>query len=141
LLPASNTPRATRINAHVNVGAALYANSLCETCELWLHENNFHDGGFFVEPHRHSEDEIIVITQGDLVFGQDRHGPGTAFSIPRNTVYSFYSGKNGLSFINFRPTSPTYTKAGTTQVIDEMSYYDALPALKYFSPQHSIASS
>ncbi|TVV74477.1 hypothetical protein [Sphingomonas solaris] len=123
ILPADRVPRMVRLNERANVGAAIFADSACPTCELWLHESAFHDGDFNVDLHSHSEDEIIVVTAGEIVLGQRRYGRGTAIAVAKEAVYGFRTGREGLTFINFRPSHPTYRTADGTRVIDEQALY------------------
>lgn len=122
LLPADRVPRTGKLG-EMNVGAAIFADSDCPSCELWLHETSFFDPDFEVAPHFHTEDEIIVVTKGEIVLGQRRHGRGTAIAVAKDTVYGFRAGAEGLSFINFRPSRPTYATPGNKQVIDEQALY------------------
>jgi hypothetical protein len=123
LLPAERVPRRERMNPDINYGAAIFADSACPTCELWLHETNFPEPGFVVSPHFHTEDEVIVITRGEIVLGRRRFGRGAAISIPRDTVYAFKAGDEGLTFINFRPHHPSYGLPGKPEVMDEQALY------------------
>lgn len=60
-----------------------------------------------VSPHAHAEDEIIVVTEGELIFGKQSYGPGSSILIPRLTLYSFRAGPEGAAFLNFRPRRDT----------------------------------
>jgi hypothetical protein len=98
----------------------LYADSGCPTCEVWLHASHFprlYQGSL----HSHTEDEIILVTNGEMCVGSARYGRGTALAIDANTIYTFKGGDNGLSFLNFRPSHPFYISA-TGEKIDEMRY-------------------
>jgi quercetin dioxygenase-like cupin family protein len=139
LLAADDVPRAARLSDAANVGAAVYANSDCATCEFWLHGNDFHDADFPVAPHFHSEDEVIVVTGGEIVLGLRRYGRGTVIGIPQRTVYGFHTGPEGLSFINFRPGRPSYGLSGATETIDERSYYKKIPPPQYADGSVAIA--
>ena len=57
-----------------------------------------------VEPHAHTADEIIVVTQGEAHFGRQVYGTGSSIFIPKMTLYAFRSGPQGLTYLNFRPT-------------------------------------
>lgn len=122
-LPADCVPRMQRLNDRANVGAAIFADSACPSCELWLHESSFHDADFDVALHSHSEDEIIVVTYGEIVLGQRRYGPGTAIAVAKDAIYGFKTGAQGLHFINFRPSHPTYVTADGQTFIDEQALY------------------
>jgi quercetin dioxygenase-like cupin family protein len=61
-----------------------------------------------VHPHAHSEDEIIVVTAGEIHVGRRVLGPGAAVYVEQETLYGFRAGPDGCTFLNFRPG----TKAG-----------------------------
>ena len=104
---------------------ALHADSHCPTCRLWLHENDYPDANVETEVHSHSEDEVIFVRAGSVRLGNRVHGPGTALAIAANTKYGFFSGHDGLSLVNFRGASPTYTSADGTVVMDEAELWRA----------------
>ena len=58
-----------------------------------------------VEAHAHFSDEIIVVTEGEIHFGKQVYGVGSSVFIPKMTLYSFQAGPEGLTFLNFRPTT------------------------------------
>jgi hypothetical protein len=118
LLPNERVPR-VEMNEGKRVGMALHADALCPTCRLWLHENDYPDAGVETAVHSHSEDEVIFVRAGSIRLGNRLQGPGTALAIAANTKYGFLSGPDGLSFVNFRGASPTYTSADGTVVMDE----------------------
>lgn len=118
LLPNERVPRAD-ITMGKQVGMALHADSQCPTCKLWLHENDYADADVETALHSHSEDEVIFVRAGTMRLGNRLHGPGTALAIAAHTKYGFSSGPDGLSFINFRGTAPTYTSADGSVVLDE----------------------
>lgn len=122
----------------VNPGEALryepgegivYADSGCPYCELWLHSNRMPavEGG--VPRHMHSEDEVIVVTEGAMAFGTRDLPPGTALAIDAETVYAFKAGPDGLKFVNFRAKDPYYiamNKKGRGEPISERGALAAL---------------
>jgi mannose-6-phosphate isomerase-like protein (cupin superfamily) len=59
---------------------------------------------FKVEAHAHLEDEIIVVSEGEVIFGKQAFGVGSSVFIPKMTLYGFQAGPEGLTFLNFRPT-------------------------------------
>jgi quercetin dioxygenase-like cupin family protein len=59
--------------------------------------------GCKIEAHAHEADEIIVVTEGEVVFGKQIYGVGSSVFIPKMTLYSFHAGPAGLTFLNFRP--------------------------------------
>src|SRR5688572_18828074 len=58
-----------------------------------------------IEPHAHEVDEIMVVVEGQARFGNQVYGVGSSVFIPKMTLYSFSSGPEGLTFLNFRPTN------------------------------------
>jgi quercetin dioxygenase-like cupin family protein len=56
-----------------------------------------------VTPHAHPDDEILVVTEGEIHFGKQIFGPGSSVFIPKMTLYGFQAGPHGLTFLNFRP--------------------------------------
>lgn len=142
VLPSHLVPRVEKVSASSKVGAALFADSRCPTCAFWLHENRFVDAGFVIENHYHSEDEVIVVTQGEIVLGQRHYGSGTAVSVARNTIYGFKTGASGLTYINFRPGRPGYALAGQKDMIDELSVYADItfPPYQLLNPERVTTS-
>lgn len=59
---------------------------------------------FKVEAHAHVADEIVVVTEGEAIFGKQAFGVGSSVFIPRMTLYGFQAGPDGVTFLNFRPT-------------------------------------
>jgi hypothetical protein len=126
LLPTERVPRVEINNDGKRLGMALHADSRCPTCRLWLHENDYPDADVETALHSHSEDEVIFVRAGSIRLGNRLHGPGTALAIAADTKYGFFSGRDGLSFVNFRGTSPTYTSADGAVVMDEAELWHAL---------------
>jgi hypothetical protein len=124
LLPSERVPR-VEIDEGKRVGMALHADSRCPTCRLWLHENDYPDANVETAVHSHSEDEVIFVRAGSIRLGNRHHGPGTALAIAANTKYGFFSGRDGLSLVNFRGAPPTYTSADGTVVMDEAELWRA----------------
>ena len=60
--------------------------------------------GAHIEPHAHTEDEIVYVLSGEIHLGARVLGPGDALYVAKNTLYSFDVGPEGCSFLNFRPT-------------------------------------
>jgi len=138
LLPASRVPRAEQLAGASGVGGGIHFDSGCATCEVWLHENHFPPS----EPltpeqeargvHCHSEDEIIFVTAGSMLLGRRRVGPGTALAIHADTMYSFQTGPDGLSFVNFRAGTPGDIRFANGMAISETGYWrEKLPRPDY----------
>jgi len=128
LLPRSAVPRFGDGLDGMAVGGALHADSSCPSCSIWLHEN-FIPPGSVGDPrekpiiHSHSVDEIIFVTAGEMRFGRQRHGPGTALAIAANAFYSFRPGKQGLAFVNFRAERPGQIQIKGDESVDEAAYW------------------
>lgn len=138
VLPPAQVPRCVDFDGAGQYGGALYADAACPTCEIWLHETIVH-AGVEVELHSHSEDEIILVIEGEIILGQRAFGPGTAVAVARKTLYGFHAGREGLAFLNFRPRSPVYEPRDRSRPpVDERQYYlDRMPApapLTFHSP-------
>lgn len=119
LLPSERVPRSTRFHGTEGVGGGLHADAQCPTCKVWLHEQAYAMPDKETALHSHSEDEVIFVTDGTIRLGNRNYGPGTALAIAANVKYGFHSGPGGLRFINFRGSSPTYTSADGSTVLDE----------------------
>lgn len=124
LLPANRVPRIEK-TADLEIGSALFADSRCPTCRVWLHETEMRNIDDPVDVHSHSEDELIFVTGGSIRLGNAIHGSGTALFVAADTNYGFSTGPDGLTFINFRPSSPTYTSADGSLVINEADFFVA----------------
>lgn len=135
-IDSSAVPRAERTPDFEEIGSCLIADSRCPTCNLWLHGNSYREG-FKVGLHSHSEDEIILVISGEIVFGNRRHGPHTAIAIGRDTIYSFTAGAGGMSFVNFRAATPTATMRGADTSTDEGHFFRS----RLGSPQHTFVLS
>jgi hypothetical protein len=124
LLPNECVPR-TDVNEGKRVGMALHADSLCPTCKLWLHENDYPDADVETAVHSHSEHEVIFVRSGGIRLGKRLHGPGTALSIAADTKYGFSSGPDGLGIVNFRGAASTYTSGDGSVVMNEIEIWHA----------------
>ncbi len=132
LLPAGRVPRMLAeagASGASGVSGGLHADSGCETCAVWLHENHF-PGGIGQTPeqaqrgvHSHSEDEIIFVTAGAMRLGARLVGPGTALAIAADTLYGFSAGPEGLSFVNFRAAMPGDIRFAHGAAISETGYW------------------
>jgi hypothetical protein len=136
LLPNRIVPRAEKLSEAGTAGGALHADAHCPTCEIWLHENDFYTGDHETALHSHSEDEVIFVRDGAIKLGNRLYGPGTALAIGANVKYEFWTGPEGMSFVNFRGASPTYTTADGSHVLDEAKFWQgAVGAPQYLEPQ------
>lgn len=119
LLPNSRVPRTDAMGGNEGIGGALHADAHDPTPNVWLHENDYAMADKETALHSHSEDEVIFVRAGSVRIGNRLFGPGTALAIAADTLYEFWSGPDGLSFVNFRATSPTYRKGDGSMVLDE----------------------
>jgi quercetin dioxygenase-like cupin family protein len=58
--------------------------------------------GKVLEPHAHTADEIIVVTEGELALAAGVCRAGSAIYVPAGTLYGFTAGPTGCRFLNFR---------------------------------------
>lgn len=123
LLPTERVPRLANMDGLVEAGGGLHADAHCPTCELWLHENDFYVPDSHTPLHSHSEDEVIFILDGAMRLGAKLYGPGSAVAIHANTKYKFDAGPEGLSFVNFRGATPTYTPADGSAPLDSTGFW------------------
>lgn len=134
LLPAERVPT-LQIDEVRRLGMWWHADSHCPTCSLWFHENDYVDPDVETVPHSHSEDEIIFVRAGKIRLGSKLYGPGTALAIHADTKYSFFSGPEGLSYVNFRGSIPTYTSADGKVTFNEHKIWkDRMNGPAYLSP-------
>jgi hypothetical protein len=126
LLPSERVPRTEALGGNPGIGGALHADAQCPTCSVWLHENSYAMADKETAVHSHSEDEVIFVHTGSIRLGNRVYGPGTALAIAADTKYGFFSGPDGLGFVNFRGTSPTYTSGDGKTVMDEAELWRGL---------------
>lgn len=74
------------------------------SCQLF---EVIYDPGAEVAVHRHDEDEIIYVVDGEMVLGARSLRPGSSVFIAGGTFYGFKAGPQGLRFLNFRPRADT----------------------------------
>jgi hypothetical protein len=135
LLPRGHVPRTESLGGNEGIGGALHADAQCPTCSVWLHENSYAMADKETAVHSHSEDEVIFVHTGSIRLGNKIYGPGTALAIAADTKYGFFSGPDGLGFVNFRGTSPTYTSGDGKTVMDEADLWRGLlGAPEYLTP-------
>lgn len=120
-------------HVHPQTTITLYADSSCESCDLWLHSGETPDGmlNFVEQLHYHSRDEIIFVVSGSMLVGPRRVGAGTALAVAANTVYSFAVNAEKLHFINFRAgeSCVSVVEPGTRKgpPMSERSFITSLP--------------
>jgi hypothetical protein len=135
LLPRDRVPCTEALGGNEGIGGALHADAQCPTCSVWLHENSYAMADKETAVHSHSEDEVIFVHTGSIRLGNRIYGPGTALAIAAGTKYGFFSGPDGLGFVNFRGTSPTYTSGDGKTVMDEAELWRGLlGAPEYLEP-------
>jgi hypothetical protein len=126
LLPNERVPRTASLGAYEGISGAIHADSQCPTCSVWMHENGYAIPNKETPVHSHSEDEVIFVTSGTIRLGRRMYGPGTALAIAANTKYGFFAGPDGLNFVNFRGSSPTYKSGDGSVVMDEAELWRSL---------------
>lgn len=126
VLPVERVPRTAALAGNAGIGGALHADAGCPTCSVWLHENSYAMADKETPVHSHSEDEVIFVHTGSIRLGNRVYGPGTALAIAADTKYGFFSGPDGLGFVNFRARSPTYTSGDGMTVMDEAELWRGL---------------
>ena len=52
--------------------------------------------------HSHSADCLYYIISGSLKFGVEELEPGDGFLVPKNSLYSYEAGPNGVEILEFR---------------------------------------
>lgn len=140
LLPNESVPRSAKLGGSEGVSGAIHADSQCPTCTIWMHENGYDQPDKETTVHSHSEDEVIFVTAGSMRLGRRMYGPGTALAIAANTKYGFFTGTDGLKFVNFRGSSPTYTSGDGSVVMDEAELWRSLLGRpKYLEPADKSA--
>lgn len=86
-----------------NVHAVWFADGTCDHCRIQLLEvtapPNDQPRG---KAHHHSEDEIILLLEGELSMGAHHFSPISALSIPGDVRYALVGGPDGHRFVNFR---------------------------------------
>jgi hypothetical protein len=108
------------------ISSSVHADATCPGCGVWLHENHIRKEGMTLDLHSHTEDEVIVVLEGEMIAGPRRLWPGAALSVAKNTLYAFTVGDGGLRFINFRPSRPGYIAHGSGEVRDELTIYTGM---------------
>lgn len=132
LLPSEKVPRTFAMGGNAGIGGALHADAHDPTPRVWLHENSFDMPDKETVLHSHSEDEVIFVLKGGIRLGNRLYPEGTALAIAADTKYGFHSGPEGLGFVNFRVSSPTYTSADGSMVLDEAKLWiDAVGKPEY----------
>ena len=139
LLPNRIVPRAEKLGEAGTAGGALHADAHCPTCEIWLHENDFYNADHETVLHSHSEDEVIFVRDGAIKLGNRLYGPGTALAIGADVKYEFWTGPEGMSFVNFRGASPTYTTADGSYVLDEAKFWQGAVGAPQYIEAHATA--
>lgn len=128
LLPTDRVSRVAPEAASGGTAGGMHFDASLPSNEIWLHENHFPpmpepEPGDQRGVHSHSEDEIIFVTDGAIRLGAKLYGPGTAVAIAADTLYSFTSGPEGLSFVNFRAGLPGDIQFANGMSISETGYW------------------
>ncbi|MDW3215573.1 MAG: hypothetical protein R8G01_16355 [Ilumatobacteraceae bacterium] len=97
-------PEGTHVSgARENVHAVWFADGTCDHCRAQLLQvtapPSDESRG---KAHHHSQDEIILLLEGELSMGSHHFGPMSALSIPGDVRYALVGGQDGHRFVNFR---------------------------------------
>lgn len=128
LLPSAQVPRFAAATAGGTSGE-MHADGSCPTYAGWLHANSFPPRGEATEAeaergiHAHAEDEIILVTAGQMRLGRRLYPAGTALKVSAGTFYGFTAGPVGLDFINFRAGPPQAIRFKNGATMDEVGYW------------------
>ena len=60
------------------------------------------DPNTLIAPHAHDDDEIFYVAQGSLHWEDNMLAPGGSLYIPAGTIYSFRTGCEPTTLLNFR---------------------------------------
>ncbi len=92
-----------------SMSAGYYLDSTCGTCDLTL-LRTCGIGVIRGSSHRHSQDELIRVLDGELHFGPVVAGAGMTAAIPANRRYAFRASAP-FSFLNYRAGPSSITKS------------------------------
>lgn len=130
LLASEQAPRYQEGLERGAIAGVLHADASLPTCSIWLHENKLAPpapdaprADPDIAVHSHAEDEVIIVTAGQMQLGARRLGPGSMIAIAAETMYSFGVGPEGLSFVNFRAGRPNQIRFKNGTMIDEVGYW------------------
>ncbi len=85
-----------------------YADSSCRTCRITLMKTG-RSQRYVSAPHSHSQDELIHVLSGELILGRWALGPGDTLFVAADRRYTFTSGDDGFSFLNYRRDASMHT--------------------------------
>lgn len=97
-------PLAGLSESDLNARVAFHEPGSDATCQLF---EVVYEPDAVVAVHRHDEDEILYVVDGEMMLGARRLMPGSSVFIAGGTYYGFKAGANGLRFLNFRPRADT----------------------------------
>ncbi|SKC10440.1 cupin domain-containing protein [Sphingopyxis flava] len=86
--------------ANLNAQVLIHEAGSETSCQLF---ETIFEAGAEVAIHRHDEDEIMYVVDGEMMLGARKLSPGSSVFIAGGTFYGFKAGPNGLRFLNFRP--------------------------------------
>ncbi len=85
-----------------------YADSSCPTCRITLMQTG-RSSKYHSVAHSHSQDELIHLLTGEITVGHDVLGPGDTLYVAADRRYTFTSGDEGFSFLNYRRDASMHT--------------------------------
>jgi len=102
--------------------------------ETWRFFGDFENGpwmsiierpaGLLVKPHSHDQDEIVYIIEGGFTLDEGRWcGPGTILYFPRNHLYGFKVGDDGVKWLMSR-TGPVTGESGLDWVENKETNFE-----------------
>jgi hypothetical protein len=62
----------------------------------------WHKSGYPLPLHSHDVDCCYLVIAGELTVGQETLGKGDGFFVPAGAAYTFFTGEEGVEFIEFR---------------------------------------
>ena len=85
----------------------------------------WHKSDYPLPLHRHDVDCCYLIIAGELTVGRDTLGKGDGFFVPANTAYTFFTGPQGVEFIEYRHANSwnivfgAQTEAGWARIAEQ----------------------
>ena len=73
----------------------------------WIYVNRL-SPNFLIPEHSHTENEIMVVLEGQMSFDGRRCPPGTVIYVEQDTSYSLLAGQQGVLFLNIREGSADF---------------------------------
>lgn len=95
-----------------------FVDSSCPTCRITLMQTGRSER-YHSAAHSHSQDELIHLLAGEIIVGHHVLGPGDTLYVAADRRYTFTSGDQGFSFLNYRRDASLHTLVrGTGPVLE-----------------------